>query len=163
MSPIKVSEFANIVDSFWENAEVMEEDDCWLWIGTLSSNGYGRWRLNGREIGAHRFAFAISEDRNPFSLNLICHTCDNKACVNALHLFEGTPRDNVMDSVSKGRWQPCRRGENSNFSKLTLDNVIQIRALARIPGKTHQQLAKQFGISRPGITRIINRDTWAWA
>lgn len=33
----------------------------------------------------------------------ILHECDNPRCVNPLHLFEGTDKDNSDDKVKKGR------------------------------------------------------------
>jgi hypothetical protein len=37
---------------------INKTNGCWLWTGSLASNGYGRFRGTGRtEIAAHRFSY----------------------------------------------------------------------------------------------------------
>ena len=38
-----------------------------------------------------------------FPTDYLCHTCDNKRCVDPEHLFEGSNSDNQRDAVDKGR------------------------------------------------------------
>ena len=38
------------------------------------------------------------------SKDYICHTCDNKKCVNPNHLFLGDAQINVDDCIAKGRF-----------------------------------------------------------
>jgi hypothetical protein len=38
---------------FW--AKVRKDSDCWVWTGAFSSTGYGGFKVNGRDEGAHRF------------------------------------------------------------------------------------------------------------
>lgn len=76
-------------------------DVCWEWTGAKDSHGYGVFRVGSQLIGAHRIAFALAFDR-PGKL-CVLHACDNRACVNPLHLWLGTHGDNLRDCYAKGR------------------------------------------------------------
>jgi hypothetical protein len=78
---------------------------CWEWQGALAA-GYGRYKLKGRVVGAHRYAWEWVNGPVPSGL-VVRHKCDNPKCCNPDHLDVGTYRDNVSDMVERGRamWQ----------------------------------------------------------
>ncbi len=93
---------------FW--AKVEKSDDCWVWIGSRSSSGYGRIsNENGRQEQANRVAWRLANGPIPDGFD-VCHHCDNPPCVRPDHLWLGTPRDNGLDMVAKGRqgWRQSR-------------------------------------------------------
>jgi hypothetical protein len=90
---------------FWSRVDFSGE--CWLWLGPVHTNGYGRlWitrRLGKRKKGkAHRTSYELVYGPIPDDI-LVCHHCDTKLCVRPNHLFLGTDADNMDDKTRKGR------------------------------------------------------------
>jgi hypothetical protein len=84
----------------WSHVEKM--DECWLWTGARTTNGYGRITVGGKGHQAHRVAWMLASGAIPDGL-YVCHRCDVKLCVRPAHLFLGTQHDNMQDAKAKGR------------------------------------------------------------
>lgn len=87
---------------FW--AKVDRSGDCWLWTAS-TKNGYGQFNINQRILYAHRLAYEFFFGPIPERME-VCHRCDNHACVNPLHFFLGTHKQNMHDMWHKGRARP---------------------------------------------------------
>ena len=144
---------------FWDKVDKSGgKDTCWEWTGGKSDEGYGRFWFIDDTIASHRFSWFLANGKIPQHQPLICHTCDNPRCVNPSHLFAGDNDDNVLDMMIKGR---TLIGEKSPATCLTNTEVLQIRALYAAGGTTSRKLAKQFGIVKSSVLRIIHGKTWA--
>lgn len=75
----------------FDNLHEESESGCWEWIGTLSSEGYGRFE---KDL-AHRVSYRRSVGPIPEGLQLD-HLCRNRRCVNPEHLEPVTGRINTL-------------------------------------------------------------------
>lgn len=86
------------------DGKVDKSGECWIWTGTLNGAGYGTFRVNGRTVGAHRFAYEREHGPIPEGLELD-HTCEVTACVRPSHLEPVTHKENVRRARSRNRSQ----------------------------------------------------------
>lgn len=99
-------------DNIIQKTEI-KENGCYLYTGSLS-HGYARIFYNNRLEFLHRLVLHVTEeldldDKNLYALHKTI--CPNRNCFAFEHLYIGTPRDNVMDSVTL-------QSHNSNIQKL---------------------------------------------
>jgi hypothetical protein len=87
------------VDRFW--SKVNKSNNCWNWEGTLDRDGYGHFGINYKIFKAHRFSSLLAG--NDPQGYVVCHTCDNPACVNPNHLVLASQEYNMKDMAKKGR------------------------------------------------------------
>lgn len=122
---------------------VAKGTECWLWTGSKNDKGYGMILINRQSRAAHRIAYELWIGPIPDGL-MVCHHCDQPACVNPAHLFVGTNADNMRDMVMKDR-----RGQ-----KLTRAQVDAIRNDPRV----YRVIASEYGISESYISQLKHRD-----
>lgn len=137
---------------------------CWDWIRYKNPDGYGCWE-KGKKLGsgshlAHRISYELKHGLIPDGL-IVRHKCRGR-CVNVDHLELGSVAENNKDLVrdgvtNKGKRFPTLQGQNHYRSKLTEDQVREIR---RRHAEPYSQLAKEFGIHKSTLGAILLRQTW---
>lgn len=91
--------------------------DCKEWKGCRNKDGYGRITLSKIVHNVHRYAYCLHRGIPLLSIKglTVCHSCDNRSCINPDHLFLGTQYDNVRDMISKGRRADYTGKNNPNY------------------------------------------------
>lgn len=140
--------------AFW--ARVDKSGECWEWLGSKTSAGYGTVGRRPVTYLAHRYAWQLTHGEPPPPGMCLCHTCDNPGCVRPEHLFLGTRADNNQDRSRKGRGHI---GEQHPSAKLTAEKVRAIRASYE-DGATQKAIAAEFGISQIAVSRVVRRVAW---
>lgn len=134
------------------------ERGCWVWIGATARFGYGCIRVNQRLHSAHRLSYHwFVGELTPDVV--VRHKCDNPACVNPAHLQAGSHRDNVYDTIARGRKVQVR-GERVGTAKLATDDVIEIRRLVASRALSRRAIGRLFGISHTQVSYIADRKSW---
>lgn len=118
-------------------------------------SGYPRIGIaSGKMRTASRVAYQEANKVVLTSAEHVCHDCDNKKCIEPLHLFLGDNLINVADKMRKGRQL---KGVQIGLSKLTPEQALEI---FRDP-RSHRVLAKIFDLGPSTVAAIKTGRSWS--
>lgn len=125
-----------------------KKDECWNWLGSLDTAGYGLIRVNGELWKAHRYIYykTYGEIKDK-----VLHVCNNTLCVNPNHLYDGSSKENAKDRDTSGNLVVFGRRK-----KLTNSQANEIRNLYSA-GMTRNTLANKFNVSITVIFNVLHR------
>lgn len=154
------------------NTPSLPKDVCWTWLGAMQSTGYGVVKHKRKSYGAHRASFIVNKGEIPEGMH-VCHTCDNRSCVNPNHLWIGTPNENMQDKVAKNRQSKgfahaetfknsalfkanLAKGERHGRSKITdfQRNEIVCRVKS---GQVQGLIGAEYGITQSAVSAIFRK------
>jgi hypothetical protein len=131
-------------------------EGCWIWRGDLNNRGYGKvmYRSGPRRVsrGAHQLSYEMFKGPIPDDL-CVLHTCDQKPCIQPVHLYIGTNGKNTQDALERGQ-HPI--GERHGRTPLLEADVRMIRA----SDESHAELGRRYGVTPQSIAAIRYGKTW---
>lgn len=141
-------------------ATVLAETDdgkCVFWSYSRDSNGHGQVWCDGRLRYVTHVALELVGRKAPVGPMECCHLCGNGhlACYYTPHLVNGTHAENMAAMVIHGT---SARGERSGRAKLTMADVLAIRAATG----TGREIAKRYEISPSTVSDIRSGRSWSW-
>lgn len=129
--------------------------ECLAWPFSNYHGGYGHMRVNGEYTGAHRVMCQLAHGEPIGEKSQVAHSCGNPACVNPRHLRWATRQENEADKLIHGT---DNRGAKHGMSKLTDDNVREIRALKGV--MRQRDIAARFSIAQGTVSEIQAGKRW---
>jgi hypothetical protein len=127
---------------------------CWV-CNSHASNpaGYKRFSRNNTNESTHRYVYKYFNS-DPGDSNDVCHSCNNRSCINPFHLSADTHAENMAYMVAQDRQA---RGETHGSAILTNNDVVAILADDIF---TNKELALKFGVCDETIRSIKKGLTW---
>lgn len=151
-----------VQERFWEKVDKSLPGRCWEWNAGITIYGYGKFKIllneKWRSMNAHRVAWLLVFGDILPGLE-VCHSCDNRKCCNPAHLFLGTKAQNNADMITKGRQA---HGCKIKASKLTPENVLEIRQRYLDGAESWASLARKYDVTKRTIGNVLQKKTWAW-
>lgn len=156
------------VERFWRFVRRgPAERDCWLWVGAIADDGYGRFwtKRNGHQVAQrpHRYAFQLATGLDLTPTDVLMHRCDVPICVRATadeksHLCLGDVAANMADRARKGRhangatsvyWRGITRHRRAQLSRDLRDVILDVgwdrdRLGAAVAGQLSDDAARLF-------------------
>jgi hypothetical protein len=135
-------------------------DVCCIWNGNKTADGYGLFTLSKKEWRAHRMAYFIHHNGIDDNM-LACHRCPgHRNCVNPLHIYMGTAKDNIADCLRDGTHRSnFKKGEEHCQAKLNDEKVLEIRRRL-LAGEKAKVLAAEYGVTKSSIYLIKSGKQW---
>ena len=131
----------------------VSQNGCWEYNLALRKNGYARITFESKSWYAHRLSY-VAFGGTLIDGRDICHSCDNRKCVNPAHLFQGTRKDNMIDAKLKNKIATGFNLPQTKLSQSDINNIIN----DGIGGLTHKDIAQKYNVTRSLVTYYINKN-----
>lgn len=139
-------------ERFFNSFDVGTKEDCWEWKKGILRTGYGAFymqRGNRKTFHSHRISWEMHNSAHIPTGGMICHTCDNRKCVNPNHLYLGNSITNNRDTIARRRGNRTL-GNNCSWTKIPDEDIMSILKSS----ETQKVLAAKYGVHQSTISDI---------
>lgn len=89
------------------------ECGCWYWSGSTDSGGYSKFKLRGKTINVHRYAYERLVADIPEGLTIDHLACTSRRCINPEHMQVVTRSEN-SERANATRWHDLKFDSDGN-------------------------------------------------
>ena len=125
MSKVKFSIYRENINIDYFNKRVDMSGDCWIWIGSIGTHGYGLYHLNKKRFLAHRVSYCLKNGEISKDL-VIDHICKNSKCVRPSHLRQVTQYFNIIKNSNSPTRENSEKTHCKNGHELTGYNLKMV-------------------------------------
>ena len=83
------------------------ECGCWYWTGATDSGGYSKFKLRGKTIVLHRYAYERLIGEIPDEMTIDHLSCTSRRCINPAHMQIVTRSEN-SERANATRWHDVK-------------------------------------------------------
>lgn len=135
--------------------EILKQNECRGYLSVLLCKDGEKLRISIQRLVAINF---IPNTENKPTVNHKDTNKKNNFWKNLEWATHAEQQNHAVANNLRGK----TLGENSNFSKLTEQNVLEIRRLFDKKIMTRIELATAYGMAKSTIQYIVNRETWKY-
>ena len=144
-----------------EMSTTVRREGCLITLRAVDRDGYRSIWHAGKRRRLHRMMLERKIGRPLQANKHTRHLCNQPGCINPDHLLEGSAHENYMDRIQSGtQTKKQHRGEYARWTKLSENDVQQIRTEYASGNTTYRKLATKYSVHRGTIDHVINRRTW---
>ena len=131
----------NSPNDIWQQIDMRHKDKCWLWKGKVNAkDGRPYITIEGKRRPVYVISLELYSGEEAKG-RVARHSCDNPICCNPHHLSWGSHQDNMNDMKER---------ERHGMPKTVVRAILKLIET----GKTQQEIADLYGISREAVSAI---------
>lgn len=124
----------------------IQDGDCLIWTGSVD-RGYGSMSIHNKNYRVHRIVWQLFNGEIPEAATNVdvLHRCNNKLCSNPVHLYLGTPVENLYDAYRDNCFSDGRRSFTKDEEQIVISMFKagnSLRKISRAVKSDHHKVSR---------------------